>query len=192
MKKDVPKVLPLSWQKIEDVTESLVKEVSPATLNAAQPFPIFELCEFRLEELCGVSLVVENLPIEVEGRFEGDELILNEHVYHGAMNSESRARFTLAHELGHCVLHKEQLQELNSRPKANVLYRRGTFPIYRDPEWQANAFAASILMPVVAMQEIRRTVSIDALPETVSKRLQVSRISAEYRIERLTEIGVLN
>lgn len=59
-------------------------------------------------------------------------------------HAPSRKAFTIAHELGHFVLHQK---ELSDNPDIAVLYRR---PIARetDPvEKEANCFAANLLVP---------------------------------------------
>lgn len=62
---------------------------------------------------------------------------IREDVYDGAVNGKPRDRFTLCHELGHFLLHQ---------PKY-VNYARGDIPIYCQPEWQANTFAAELMAP---------------------------------------------
>lgn len=52
-----------------------------------------------------------------------------------------RASFTIAHEIGHFVIHKMMNKVIFARNEANANVETG------DPEWQANAFAAELLMP---------------------------------------------
>lgn len=64
---------------------------------------------------------------------------IRESVYEGAVQNNGRDRFTLAHELGHFVLHGSEEYRYA---------RSGTeIPAYQDPEWQANTFASMLLMP---------------------------------------------
>ena len=91
--------------------------------------------------MMGVEIVKdEELPGNyAEYRPATNMLIVRESVYNGACNGNGRDRFTLAHELGHFILHK------------NVAYgfARGSERIasYIDPEWQANTFASMLLIP---------------------------------------------
>jgi len=65
--------------------------------------------------------------------------------------SPERDRFTIAHELGHFVLHylwKRQKDE--SYPEQVIAYRRGSERI----EWEANWFAGAFLMPAERFKEI--------------------------------------
>ena len=66
---------------------------------------------------------------------------IREDVYHGAISNNGRDRFTLAHELAHYLLHKDDRIALARAVPGTPV------EAYRDPEWQANAFAADILMP---------------------------------------------
>lgn len=66
-------------------------------------------------------------------------LSMRESVYNGAYNDCGRDRFTLAHELGHFILHRHAVQFARAE--------LGTVPVYQDPEWQANTFASMFLMP---------------------------------------------
>jgi transcriptional regulator with XRE-family HTH domain len=81
-------------------------------------------------------------PSEMEGE-EGrtipaqQKIILREDVYTKAWKGDGRARFTVAHEIGHLLLHSD------------VAFTRSSdsYPVYRDSEWQANTFSAALLMP---------------------------------------------
>lgn len=56
------------------------------------------------------------------------------------------ARMTIAHELGHLLMHTRQ-------PVFH--YRSRSRDCHVDPEWQANYFAAALLMPADAFRKIR-------------------------------------
>jgi len=62
---------------------------------------------------------------------------IREDVYEGAVKGNARDRFTLCHELGHFLLHQPKL----------ISYARGNVPVYCQPEWQANTFAAELMAP---------------------------------------------
>lgn len=67
-------------------------------------------------------------------------------IYVNASDSMTRRNFTVAHELGHWLLHQEQLK---SEPdKYAVLYRIPLGAPNSDPvETEANVFAANLLVP---------------------------------------------
>ena len=63
-------------------------------------------------------------------------------VYEAAYVDDGRARFTLLHECGHILLHQNvtALHRKAWQPGTNL-------PVYRNSEWQADVFAAELLMP---------------------------------------------
>lgn len=95
-----------------------------------------------------------------EYRLRTNTLVVRSSVYEGACIDNGRDRFTLAHELGHYLLHRNQ-----SYSRSNTEYRA-----YEDPEWQANTFASMLLIP---RNEIRG-MSV----EEIMRRYKVSRQAA--------------
>jgi hypothetical protein len=85
---------------------------------------------------------------------------------------EGRFRFTLAHELGHWVLHrfdvapKEQGSLFRDEGTGHILCRKATR--YEQREWQANQFAACLLMPSVQVHAGWLAVTGSADPLTVA------------------------
>ena len=65
---------------------------------------------------------------------------VTETVYRKACMNDSRARFTIAHELGHLFLHRGIGVRL-----ARILPNQD-IPKFRDSEWQADTFAGEFLM----------------------------------------------
>ena len=65
---------------------------------------------------------------------------VRENIYLSAADGDHRARFTLAHEFGHYIMHREQPAITRYR---DIPCRE----IFRDSEWQANYFAGSLLAP---------------------------------------------
>ena len=64
------------------------------------------------------------------------KIIVRESVYYGACDGNERDRFTIAHEVGHYLMHsKQSLRLARSSRKIKT---------YEDPEWQANTFAAEV------------------------------------------------
>lgn len=59
-------------------------------------------------------------------------------VYEDLCNGSPRARFTIAHEIGHLVMHKNQTTFARGGSK--------THKIFEDGEWQADTFASHFLI----------------------------------------------
>ena len=69
-------------------------------------------------------------------------------------NSPGRRNFTIAHELGHWILHKDLAQEgLPGLDQKKFLLCRGINSRSNDPERQANVFASCLLMPRSFIEE---------------------------------------
>jgi Zn-dependent peptidase ImmA (M78 family) len=96
-------------------------------------------------------------------------ITLKNSVYHALQRADSRARFTAAHEFGHLVLHCRAPIGYASTTKRDPL---------RDPERQADIFAAAFLMPAEAFRRCR-TVS------EVRRKFGVSKDAALCRARRL-------
>jgi Zn-dependent peptidase ImmA (M78 family) len=106
-----------------------------------------------------------------------------------ASHTHERARFTIAHEIGHLVLHRGRDVHVDSSFRVNL----------RDPrsataedveEIEANAFAANLLMPAAWLRAPLADHSIDAADgsetEALAERFQVS---LQALIVRLTALS---
>lgn len=88
-------------------------------------------------------------------------------VYEAACQGQGRARFTLAHELCHYLLHDED----------NISFARGGIevPKFMDTEWQANTFAAELLAPGYLI----RNMSIEEISQNCGISYQCARIQSK-------------
>jgi transcriptional regulator with XRE-family HTH domain len=105
-------------------------------------FPIIEVLEWTMPKLDAqfiFSVQDENEMGDNEGLVPvGEhELILRSDVYEGACNGSERDRFTACHELGHYLMHRKikLARAMSDSDK-----------IYCDSEWQADTFAATLLV----------------------------------------------
>ena len=96
------------------------------------------------------------------------EILIPEDVYHGALDDDGRPRFTMSHELGHWLLHRESFGF--ARANQNV-------PRYQCPEWQANTFGSFVLMPVSAV------IKSNQCPNALIERCKVSYAAAKVRCD---------
>ncbi|MEM6603185.1 MAG: ImmA/IrrE family metallo-endopeptidase [Pseudomonadota bacterium] len=78
---------------------------------------------------------------DISGQIIRDEENNSYIIYVNAGHSHTRKRFTAAHELGHYVLHRDQIGDGITD---DALYRSR---LSNPTEWEANRFAADILMP---------------------------------------------
>jgi hypothetical protein len=125
-------------------------------------FPILQVVELALprveglEDLCLTIGEMGDMGDQHGLTFpERQEIRLRRDVYDGAYQGRGRDRFTLAHELGHLLLH--------SRPGLpRTLRDASQVEVFRSSEWQANTFAGSLLMPY---EFLRSTPNLGAIAE---------------------------
>jgi Zn-dependent peptidase ImmA (M78 family) len=132
----------------------------------------------------------------VRQRFEGDQSgFMYRHDGHkiigiNSSHSRRRQRFTIAHELGHLMLHQQDLivdRALNHRNRISTL---GVDPA----EMEANAFAAALIMPAdLVLQYVNNAANNPALAtreRLVSYLAQEFDVSAEAMSYRLINLGI--
>ncbi|MGN1167803.1 MAG: ImmA/IrrE family metallo-endopeptidase [Lachnospiraceae bacterium] len=79
--------------------------------------------------------------------FDGTvSLVVREEVYEAARRGNGRARYTIAHEIGHCILHSQE-QDIILARYSNTDYQKHNAVQQSDPEWQADVFASELLAP---------------------------------------------
>ena len=88
----------------------------------------------------------------------------------------NRRRYTIAHELGHFCLHRHLRNIFEDK-----IFFRGSEP--SKPEWQANDFASSILMPEDKFIEMVRS-GVKKVEE-LAKEFQVSTLALRIRAKNL-------
>ena len=134
--------------------------------------------------------------IDIEGsegfaRYDSDlqviEVLASARTYRWLEKRYPRAGYFLAHELGHCVLHTDQLVRLAQMPAAQqAAFHRGGevagHETYRDTEWQANAFASALLMPACGLLALEQEHQ-ELGPSEVAAHFHVSAEAASYRLE---------
>lgn len=73
---------------------------------------------------------------------------IQEPVYIKAIEGDGHCRFTIAHELGHFFLHRNQTLAFAKKAKD------GDIPTYANSEWQADVFARNLLAPFSMTQNL--------------------------------------
>jgi predicted transcriptional regulator len=112
------------------------------------------------------------------------EIVLAQRTYDMLQENHVRARSTVAHETGHAVLHTAQIIRLaGMNLKSHVAFHRDRNPhkAYLDTEWQANAFASSLLMPAEGVKSLVEEKNFSTA--RLARVYGVSEESATYRLE---------
>lgn len=104
-----------------------------------------------------------------------------------SLHAPNRQRFTLAHELGHVVLHREILEDNVHVDRVLLRDRDSSAGLYRE-EIEANAFASELLMPAEFLHAMLggRQVILDDDEEisTLAKKFRVSESAMRFRFFR--------
>lgn len=143
----------------------------------------------RLARLLDASIVYEHLDAEVSGALYRlpERVVIAVNKGHAA----TRKRFTIAHELGHLVLHLGRPLIVDHLVRAHVNLRdhRSSLATEKE-EIEANAFAANLLMPKPFVhREIARLLARESASEQtiddLATRFEVSPQAMDYRLTNL-------
>ena len=175
------KVPPLNIDQIRQLTSSIRNSSGVAPVH---PFPVLWFLETAMPQgLRGFDWEVdETLPQRVEAcafpdgcreNPEGPYIKVRPEVYEAACADDGRARLTLLHECGHVLLHGK----VAVHPRKEAIPAAVLRP-FENSEWQANTFAAELLMPPQSFKEAK------ALPE-FCRRMGVSFAAARTQGRKL-------
>ncbi len=185
MSRFVPKVKPLSQEAIERGAKTIIDQFYPHLIDRPGRFPVLEFFD-RLKDDFSLDPGVAELSAGVEGMTYPDgRVLVSERTYRGADIGIGRDRFTVMHECIHGILHSEQIRDALIDGKL-PLYRRAELRPFEDPEWQANTFAAALLMPRDAVVHLASKVAPGRISVHVVRDVfQVSATAAEIRLDKL-------
>ncbi|WP_445712856.1 ImmA/IrrE family metallo-endopeptidase [Flavobacterium sp.] len=164
------------YKKIEEQTFNILSELEINTPN--------KIDVFKIAKHLGVDVKPATLDSSISGLFVIKEQ--KPYIRYNDSEAPQRQKFTIAHELGHFVLHKDI--PLFVEKNETVLYRNldsTTGELLKEKE--ANSFAASLLMPKFMIDE-----QIENIPQGkdpviyLSKIFKVSSQAMYYRLNNLS------
>ena len=190
---------PRSYRSLEQVAAHVRQRLKLSPEEAIEPLQLFEnLDDIRIQRASGRQIPLWHGVIALDDsegytRYDSErgliEVLASEQTYEWLEQGHSRATFFVPHELGHCLLHTEQLIRLAQMPARQLTaLHRGTAEhrAFEDTEWQANAFACALLMPagglVALEQECGQLTAFD-----IAERYGVSIEAASYRLDNFTK-----
>lgn len=163
----------LKFYEIENKAEKLLEGFM------SFPLRIIELIEKKLQ------YQIEYLDIdEKSANLAGKVNHENKIIYINPHDSPQRQRFTLAHEVGHIVLHNDGTAEQKEHCRREDI-RNDELNIYsvKEQETQSNFFAACLLMPATKFKEIWELTSSNI--DKIALYFNVSRLAASVRANSL-------
>lgn len=149
-------------------------------------FPPIDLA--GLTRRLGLRVTTQFLPEGQSGKLikhgddKGFEIVINRN------DPIARRRFTLAHELGHWYLHRDLMEEGTHVDRLFVDGKMANPPEPFRPfhEWDANRFAADLLMPDAEVKSFLQTpTNAPRTIDQVAKHFEVSKQAAAIRIDNL-------
>lgn len=123
----------------------------------------------RLAEKLGVSVFEKQT--NTAGQLQIDSEKQRAYIYVNPTDSRVRQRFTMAHEIGHLMLHRGQTQ-----------FRETEIPGDRQ-EIEANQYAANLLVPLWMLSAEAPHFDFEIPP--LARKFQVSKQAMKFRIELL-------
>lgn len=143
----------------------------------------------KIAEKLNIRVIADNLPDNVSGvldcRTKEEPIILLNSTHH-----LNRQRFSLAHEIGHFVLHKMSGVHMDTK-----IFLRSDAPNLHGVriEREANQFAAELLMPEEEIRKAWKNLPedwFDKSPlEVIAKQFKVSEGALFIRLKQLKGIG---
>jgi Zn-dependent peptidase ImmA (M78 family) len=134
--------------KIEDV----IKDADQVRLENYQDTPPIDV--YGIADNNGLEIIEKHFPPD-QSDIAGFVTMQNGtgKLYVNLQDGPNRRRFTVAHELGHWRLHKD---ELLTNPNRAILFRIAIGQLNKDPvEKDANIYAANLLVPLDMLEKYR-------------------------------------
>ena len=135
-------------QQIERFAQMVRRELGVAPNDRLAMQPVLEFALGDMVDGAYLAVAPDNEMEGAEGRTDWHRpvITLSAGTYAALSRGDARARSTAAHELGHLLMHTQ---------KPVFHYRSKSHDCRVDPEWQANAFAAALLMPADAFRKMK-------------------------------------
>ena len=159
--------------QIEDRAQGVLRDVFHEKVFQSPPVGLSEIAKFY-----GIDLSTANFENpDVIGAYSRE----NRKIYVSAGDPNTRQRFTIAHELGHFILHDDYPEETFYRDQYAHLLTHSKHSI----EQEANWFAASLLMPAEATNLYWRDI------RDISDFATMFRVSISAATYRLKNLGLI-
>lgn len=166
-------------RKIRDLVETLLRQNGVSE----PPVPVWEIARRS-----GARLAVESLEGDLSGFLyrDADQRVIGVNTQHASV----RQSFTVAHELGHLLLHDQEQLHLDRAFSTIRLRDPLSSQGVDDAEKEANLFAAELLMPREFLRaDLAGTDALDLYDEglipDLAGRYQVSVQALTFRLQYL-------
>ena len=180
----VPRGTKRTKLQIEQDANTFLQNHFPEHLTDPGKLDVLEMWEL-LADVYNLRPGVAELSDGVEGMAWPDGRVeVSEETFRGAAAGRGRPRFTMCHEAYHGLQHCKQIRSVLSDTGELVLYKRTLVSPMFDPEWQANQFAAMLLMPSRPMQDVLAEAGRNRVADVVYY-FGVTQTAAKLRIKSI-------
>ena len=146
------KVDPRSAKNIELLTLAWRDRLGVPNVWAPDMLRLLEIELPKIPKLGQFALItrsdLEMGDAEAYTEFNPPHIVVRNSVYQSARKADGRSRMTLAHELGHLVMHPGAAKLRSEWAPTNTRLKP-----FESAEWQANKFASLFLMPLHVIKE---------------------------------------
>ena len=140
--------------------------------NARSQVPnIFPIDPILVAHSYNLEVFTASLPRDVSGQIFYKE----KKIFIEATDYITRQSFSIAHEIGHFILHNDGTNHVSKRDTSSALG-------IDEKEIEANTFAANLLMP---QNEILRLIGNKYTLDSMASYFGVSSLAMEYRLNKL-------
>jgi Zn-dependent peptidase ImmA (M78 family) len=171
-----------------------VEEILAANEITSAPIPIEQLIRSY-----GISIREDKVDDSLSGFLFRDPQNTRVIIGTNKTHHPNRQRFTLAHELGHYLLHEGERVRLDESRVAYKINRRDAVSATGedDIEKEANMFAAELLMPEKFIEQDLHHIDLDLLDpdadyETLATWAQKYKVSIQALTFRLANLGYID
>ncbi len=191
---------PRSYRGLEHVAAYVRQRLKLLPEEAIRPLQLFEsLDDISIQRASGKPIPLRHGVVALEDsegytRYDSEhgliEVLASEQTYDWIERGHSRATFFVPHELGHCLLHTQQLVRLAQMPTQQLAaLHRGSVGhrAFEDTEWQANAFACALLMPADGLVALEQECGGQLTVIDISECYGVSKEAASYRLHNFVK-----
>ena len=186
----------LSYKQIGEKAENFLSKYHP---SLTLPIPIEEIAESQFNiEIVPVIGVKREYDVEASIKSDFSTIFIDYDLY---MKHENRTRFTIAHELGHLILHKELFESLKIETTEDLynLSEKISDKEYSWLEWQAYSFAGQVLVPKnILFKEIEKRLgrlpkeeTLETIFPLVGDLSEIFQVSGEVVVRRLQKEKII-
>lgn len=188
-----PRVRPLTRKEIERRASDEVNDFCASQRKSRYPLDVIRMLLYY-EKKGEFELGVEPLAGTKAGEYRPEEnlVVISEATYRAAQNGDGDARETVTHEIGHALLHGDQLRVVAATGASVARIHHNHLPQNENPEWQADTFSAAVLMPKHKLLQLIQFKNPDPwvinVPVTIHAMKETFGVSHSTAMRRLSDL----